>query len=187
MTEPEPTNPDIPEQANNVVPLPAVVPQPRPSDKVVSFVKRHPALTVAGAVAAGVAVSALLPRRMGGKASRKMLGKALGAAEAAGAATMLFGREAGEKMQSLGLGARKQAADFADKAEDAGHRTASRIEKYGAAALAAAGALGRATARRTSDLGETASDKAARIGDAAAERSQKVKARASELKGRIKR
>ena len=163
MTEIDPAKPaKASPMANNVVPLPAAS-EPRPSDKVISFVKRHPVLAVTGALAAGVAASALLPR----KSSRKLLGKAMGVAESAGAATLVLGREAGEK------------------AGKAGYRAAHRLERYGLAALATANALGRATAIRAGKLGETAADKATRIGTAASETSHKALTAASGLKKRI--
>jgi hypothetical protein len=167
MSKTDPTKPEAASpvakpspMANNVVPLPAAVEEPRPSEKIVSFVKRHPVLTVAGAVIAGAAVSALLPRKTG----RRVFSKALSAAEAAGAATLMFGRETGEKAQALGHDAREQASFLGDKAGKAGHLAAERLEKAGFAALATASALGRATARRANELGETTADKALRIG-----------------------
>ncbi|WP_067732754.1 hypothetical protein [Novosphingobium naphthalenivorans] len=186
MTKTDPTKPVTPPPAaNNVVPLQPPVETPRPHEKVVSFVKRHPVLTVAGALAAGAAVSALLPRKTG----RKTLGKALSLAEAAGAASVMFGREAGEKAHSLGSGARGQVSLLGSKAGKAGHEAADKLEKYGLAALAAASALGRATARRAGELGETAAEKAAekaaRIGHSASERSHQAMAAASDLKKRI--
>jgi hypothetical protein len=190
VTETDPNNPETQQaqtQANNVVPLPAPVKEQRPSEKVISFVKRHPVVTVAGAVAAGVAVSALLPGKPGHKTGRKLLGKALSAAESAGAATLMFGRDAGEKMQTLGAGTRKQATALAEKAEHAGHDTASRLEKYGLAALAAAGAFRRAAAKRAGELGDAASETATHIGDAASEQTHKVKTMAGDLKKRIGR
>lgn len=182
VTEIDPTKPGTTPLINNVVPLPANAAKQRPSEKVISFVKRHPVLTVAGAVAAGAAVSALLPR----KTSRRVLGKALDLAEAAGAATVMFGRETGEKAHALGAGTRKQASALANKAEKAGHGAAVRLEKYGLAAVAAASALGRVAARRTGELGDAATEKAAQVGNAASEQSHKVRAIAGNLKKRIR-
>lgn len=171
-------------RATNVVPMPAQEAQERPSEKVIAFVKRHPALTIAGALAAGAAISAMVPR------SRRVMGKALRMAEAAGAATAMFGKEAGEKAQAeasvLGRSARKEASRLADRAEKAGDRTVLALEKYGMAALAAASAMARAAAQRASSLGETTADTASRIGDAAAAQSRKVKDKASELVDRTR-
>lgn len=154
----------------NIVPLASATGEPRASEKVISFVKRHPVITVAGAIVAGVAVSALVPR----KASRRVLGKALGLAEAAGAATAVFGASAGETAKHAGRRARKQAPELGDRADKAGHVTAAMLEKYGQAALAAASALGRATAAR-----------AHQIGDVTTEQSRKVRAFADDLRDRI--
>lgn len=168
--------------ATNVVAIPSSAAAERPSDKVIAFVKRHPTLTIAGALAAGLAISAVVPR------SRRVMGKALRAAEAAGSATAIFGREAGEKAHSeasyLGRGARKEASRLANRAEKAGDRTLVALEKYGLGALAAASALGRAAAERASTLGEAASDTAAKVGDAAAKQAHKAKVEATALADR---
>lgn len=172
MTETDPKQAVTPSpMANNVVPLPAAPTEPsRPSAKIVSFVKRHPVLTVAGAVAAGIAVSAVLPRRTG----RKALGKALSIAEAAGTASLIFGREAGEKAQTLGAGARDQVSLLGSKAGKTGHDVADTLEKYGLAAIAAASAVGRATARRAGKLGHTAAEQVHQVSERASEHSHKV-------------
>lgn len=179
MTETDPTKPVA--KGTNVVPLPAVAAEQRPSEKIMAFVKRHPVLTVAGAVAAGVAVSALLPRRSGSR----LLGKAINLAEMAGTASMMFGREAGEKAQSLGKDARKQASELGHRAEKAGQITGHQLEKYGLAALAAAGALGRATAARAEKVSDAAVETASRIGGAATEGAHRAKAKAGEIRERI--
>ncbi|HUD27384.1 MAG TPA: hypothetical protein VMQ93_00835 [Novosphingobium sp.] len=180
-------------KSTNVVTLSAKAAQERPSDKVVAFVKRHPVITVAGGIAIGVAVSALIPR----KASRKLIGKAVDLAEVAGAAGVVFGKQAGERAHAVSVGARKQASVFAHKAEHAGGVAAVNLEKYGLAAVAAASALGRATAKRASRfsdvaadaahrISEAAADRAHQLGDAAADRSTKVVHLADDLRKRAK-
>lgn len=166
----------------NVVALPAKTVEQRPSEKAIAFVKRHPVITVAGGIAIGVAVSALLPRRV----SRKIASRSLDLAEAAGAASVVLGRKAGDKAHDLGVDARKQASKFAGKAEKAGDLAVLNLEKYGLAAVATASALGRATARRASRLGDAAADTANRLGDAAAARSTRVVHLAEDLKKRIR-
>lgn len=164
-------------KGTNVVTLPAKAAQERPSTKVVAFVKRHPVITVAGGIAVGAAISALLPRRT----SRKFLAKAADLAEAAGAAGVVFGKQAGDKAHDASVGARKQASILADKAEKVGDLAVLNFEKYGLAAVTAASALGHATAKKASRLGDVAADTAHRLGDAAAERSVKVVNRAEDL------
>lgn len=166
----------------NVVALPAKIAEPKPSDKVIAFVKKHPVLTVAGSVAVGVAVSALLPRRV----SRRIVARTLDLAEAAGAASVVLGRKAGDKAHDIGIDARKQASKFADRAEKTSDLAILNLEKYGLAAVGVASALGRATARRASRLGDAAADTANRLGDAAAVRSTKVLHMAEDLKKRVK-
>jgi hypothetical protein len=159
---------------SNVTRLPAKA-ATRPSDKVIAFVKRHPVVVVAGGLAVGAAVSALLPRRT----TRRWFSRAVDLAEATGATALLFGREAGEKAQSLGAGAGKKASLFATRVEKAGDVAAEKLEKYGMAAIAAASSLGRTTARKAGELGETA---AAQSGRAL----HKVQDTASGLRERIR-
>lgn len=158
---------------SNVTHLPAKLEAERPSDKVIAFVKRHPVVVVAGGLALGAAVSALLPRRT----TRRWLSRAVGMAEAAGATGLLFGREAGEKAHDLGSTAGRKASLFASRAEKAGDVAAARIEKYGLAALAAAGSLGRTTARKAGELGESAADRSSRALRAASVRAEDLRDR----------
>lgn len=170
MTDKDPTTPKKPrsntgtkKDANNVVPLSASPSGPTTSQKIMGFVKKHPVLTVAGGLVAGVAISAVLPRKTG----RKLLGRAVHLAEAAGAATMMAGRETSGKARSLGYGAKRKAGKLASHAEKTGDATAARLEKYGLAALAAANALGRATAGRAAKIGDAAADTGHHIADMA--------------------
>jgi len=186
-TDPSTTTKAPGKGGTNVVALAAKPAQERPSDKVVAFVKRHPVLTVAGGLAVGIAVSALLPRRAGGKLlSRKLLSRAADLAEVAGAAGVVLGKQAGEKAHDVGIGARKQASVVADKAGKVGDLAVLNLEKYGLAALSGASALGRTAARRASRLGDKAADTATRLGDVAATRSAKVLHMAEDLKARVK-
>ncbi|SLJ87852.1 hypothetical protein [Novosphingobium mathurense] len=175
MTDSDPNTPEIPTSAtgaNNVVPLTPAKADPSPREKVEGFVKKHPVITVAGGLALGVAASALLPR----KAGRKLVGRAAKLAEAAGAATVMFGRDTSEKAQELGADARETAGKLASTAEMATSATAASIEKFALAAIAAASAFGRATAK-----------KAGKVGEAAAEKGHELVDRAGELKKRAKR
>lgn len=126
--------------------------------KVVSFVKAHPVAVIAGGIAAGVVVSALLPRR----SSRKVLGKALKLAELAGAASMLVGEGAGAA-KVLGAGARKGAGTLAGKAGKASGSLGSTLGKAGIAAIGAAASLGKATASKAGDVGHSAGAAAEKI------------------------
>lgn len=155
---------------SNIVPIAVPPSERRPSAKVVAFVKRHPLVVVAGGVALGALASTLLPRKTG----RRVAGKAMDWAEAAGAATMLAGRRAGHSARTV-----------ADEAEKGGNLAVLKLEKYGLAALAAASALGKATARRASVIGDAAARKAGEFGDAAADRSHQVANLAHRMKDRI--
>ncbi|TCU61503.1 hypothetical protein EDF58_101825 [Novosphingobium sp. PhB57] len=171
MSKTETTIPTLPATSasdsnpGKVVALKAAKAEQRPSEKVVAFVKSHPVLVVAGGLAAGALVSALLPRRM----TRGVLSRGAHLAEAAGAATALLGKEAAEKAHDLSASARKKAGLVADSAEKNGELAAERLEKYGMAALAAASALGRASAKRASEAGEVAARQAHKISHSASE------------------
>ena len=180
-TDAKPTPATKSPQATNVVPLPAAPAERRPSEKVMAFVKKHPVLTVVGAVAAGGVVSVLIPR----KVSKKALSRVTSLAETVGASAMLFGRDAADKAREMGHSAKHQSVDLGHKAEHAGHETALLLEKYGLAAIGAASALGRATAIQTGKLSDAAAKRATRIGNAASERSDKVKSMALDLRSRI--
>lgn len=174
VTDNDPTNPAAPPNAvegTNVVPLTPPAAAPGPAEKVIGFVRKHPVMTVAGGIALGVAISALLPRKSG----RKLLGRAVDLAEAAGAATMVFGRETSEKAQDLGREAKHKAGDLASRAEEVGDATAARLEKIGLAAVAAATALGKATAKRAGTIGHAASDTSHQIADKASDLRRRIR------------
>lgn len=174
MPDNDPNTPHTPpntDDANRVVALTPVPAEPKPSEKVIGFVRKHPVLTVAGGLAAGLAISAMLPR----KAGRRLAGRALTIAEAAGAAAMTFGRDTSGKVQNLGHDARHKAEDLATRAEKAGGVTAAQLEKYGLAAIAAASALGRAAVKRAEKVGHAAADKGHQIADKAGELKQRIR------------
>ncbi|WP_395333426.1 hypothetical protein WBP06_07595 [Novosphingobium sp. BL-8H] len=148
-----------------VVPIRPAAEANSPSRKVIAFVKEHPVLVIAGGIAAGAVVSALLPRRI----TRKAASRTVELAEAASSAALLFGRNASSKAHDLGIGAKREAGHFADRAEKASGNAAERLERYGMAALAAAGALGRATADRAEKVSDAAAKKAGKITHDAAE------------------
>ena len=175
MSKPQPadTAAQTPTTASNVMTLPAKAEDSRPSTKVVAFVKRHPLLIVAGGLAVGAAVSALLPRRT----TRRWFGRAVDIAQAAGASTVLFGREAGDKAQDFGHDAGKRAKLLSRRAEKASETAIDSLEKYGLAALAAASSLGRATAHKAGKFGEAAAEQSGRALHKAQDKAQEVQAR----------
>ncbi|MDE8653629.1 hypothetical protein [Novosphingobium album (ex Liu et al. 2023)] len=134
-----------PQTSTNVVALP-VRPEPRPSDKVVAFVKQHPVLTIAGGLAVGAAAAALLNRR----GTRKLAVRAFELAELAGTAALMLGRESWDKAETAGSGARRQAGIIAGQAEKLGEAAAHRAERLGASAWEKAGALGHAAREQSS-------------------------------------
>lgn len=183
MSNTDPSNDGTqPLPGSNVVALSPRPADQRPSEKIVAFVKRHPALTVAGGLALGAAVSALIPRRV----SRRWVNKATGLAETAAAASAVFGRQVGAQAHDLGSDARKHGVRVAEAAEKAGDVVLHKLEKYGLSAAATAGSLGRATAKRASRVGDVAADAAHRVSDAAAESSTKALHLVEDLKKRTR-
>jgi hypothetical protein len=162
----ENTNPPavVNEPHGNVV---AMAPRKEPSAprRAASFVKRHPLLVVAGGVAAGIAVSAFLPRRY----TMPVVAGAAKAARSAGAATLLFGKQAAGAAEEAGETAMDTAASLASAAGHTGAKAAGQLSAFAIAALGAISAFGKAAAHKAEDLaedlGETASEKAHRLHD----------------------
>lgn len=175
------------EASTNVVALPH---RPEPvtnSEKALTFVKEHPMLTVAGGLAIGLLVNALIPRR----ANRGLSKRALRIAEAGAAAALSFGQDTLEKAEDGGVIARKKAKLFAKQTEKLGGRAATRAEKLSAIAAAKAEKLtekavvkaerlGVAALGTVSTFGHVAADGADRLGHAAAVRAENFGERASD-------
>lgn len=173
MSEQDPTKPheSTNAQQTNVVPLTTATTPPTASERAIAFVKKHPVLTIAGGIAAGVAISALLPRKSG----RKLARRATGLAEAAGAAAVMLGRETSEKAQHFGHDAKHKAEALAARAEKAGGVAAVNLEKVGLAALAAATSLGHKTARSAERIGASAANTSHHLAEKAGELKQRVR------------
>lgn len=135
-----------------------------PAAAVVQFVKDHPVVAVAGAVAMGAVVSALLPRRAG----RKLAGRAAQLIEIASVAGLAFGREAVERAESAGTSLRKQGESLADRAGTLGSNAADRVGRLGGAAAERIENLvtpvGRAATSAGSRISESAAGLRKRIG-----------------------
>jgi len=145
-------------------------------------------LTIAGGIAAGVLISALLPRR----ANKSLSKRALRIAEAGAAAALSFGQDTLDKAEDGGVLARKkakvlsrQAEKFgghvsaraekfgslaASRAEKLGTRAVSKAERFGVAALGTAGAWGHVAAERADQLGHAIADGAENVGERASHR-----------------
>jgi hypothetical protein len=80
---------------------------------VVEFAKDHPAIVVAGGLALGLAVGALLAPRGSG---RKIARRAISLAEAAGTASLALSRQAMDRAEDAGQGLRRQGEVIAAKA-----------------------------------------------------------------------
>lgn len=149
----------------NIVTLPSRAEAERPSDKVIAFVKRHPVLTVAGGVAAGALVTALLPRRV----TRKAATRALGVAEMAGTSTLMFGKRAKHKAHDLGDDVFETvhiiADKFSGKTEKASDAALGRLQKFGTLALAAVASARRSAEKNAVKLGDAAADGTHKLAD----------------------
>lgn len=161
-------------KAGNIVVLPATEKAQRPSDKVIGFVKRHPALTAAGGLAAGALVVALLPKRM----TRGVATKAIGLAETAGASGVLFGKRAAKQLGRMGKTAHHQAHDtlgeIEEKVEEASDYAASKLEKLASAAVVAATAFGQLSRKQAERLGEAAEEGAHKASEMAHDLRRKI-------------
>jgi hypothetical protein len=152
--------------STNVVALPTRPEPATPSEKALSFVKKHPVLTVAGGVAAGLVISALIPRSF----SRKLAKRAMGLAEAGASAALAMGHDAVDAAEDGSKIARQKAIVLAHQAERLGEKAASKAERLGVAALGTASALGHAAAERAEWLGHTAADRAESLSGRASDR-----------------
>lgn len=92
---------------------------------VTDFVRGHPLLVVAGGIAAGAVVAALLPRGT----SRKLALRAASLAEAASAAGVLIGSKARDTAEATGAGLREHGGAIADRLEHLGDTASERIGK----------------------------------------------------------
>jgi hypothetical protein len=165
------TNADKPTNSTNIVAIPRRPEPTTASEKVVAFAKEHPVLTVAGGVAVGLAISALIPRSF----SRKLSKRAFALAEAGATAVFAYGQEALDKSEDAGVIAKKKAGILAGQAERLGERAVEKAEKISAAALSTAGErLSAVAADKAEELGEKATDRLSRLGDAALAQSNKL-------------
>ncbi len=152
--------------STNVVAL-ARRPEPvTPSDKAISFVKDHPVLTVAGGLAVGLVISALIPKSFG----RKLRRRAYDLADAGAAAAVAFGHDAADAAEDGGRIARKKAKLLANSAERLGEKAAVKAERLGVAALGTASAFGHAAAERAERFGSSAADHAESLSGRASDR-----------------
>jgi ElaB/YqjD/DUF883 family membrane-anchored ribosome-binding protein len=130
-------------------------------DDVASVVRDHPFLVIAGGLAIGVAIAALLPRRSTGRLSRS----ARHLAEVAGAAGLALGREVLEK----GGQARETGLDLGRQAKDRAGVAGSQLRRQGEVVL------------------DRAEDALSVAGDASQKLLRKASAFAGEIAGRVRR
>lgn len=107
------------------------------------FVREHPVLVVAGGLAIGALAAALLPK---GNRSR-VLRRAVTLAEAASAASVLFGKQAWNKAEVAGQGIRERGGVAARGLERLGEAASDRLHD----ALESAGAAGSKAGKRIAD------------------------------------
>lgn len=191
------------EATTNIVPLPHRQEPVTPSDKALTFVREHPVLTIAGGLAVGLLVSALIPRR----ANRGLAKRTLRIAEAGAAAALSFGKNTLDKAEDGGVFARKKAEVLTSQAEMLGGKAAAgankfgslavekadklsakaigKAERFGVAALETAGAWGHAAADRADKIGHATAEHAEKLGNNASKQlvklSDKAVARSSKV------
>lgn len=120
----------------NVVKLPA--PQDEPVlNKVTSFAREHPMMTVAGGLAIGAVAAALIPRR-----NRKIIaGRTSVWSDAVAAAATALAQQAVSHATSAGDAVRESAGSLAHRAGEIGTAARERMETIGDKSLARAQSL----------------------------------------------
>lgn len=170
--------------SSNIVVLPSPAPEPKPSEKVIAFVKRHPLITVAGGVAIGAATGLLLSRTARSKvAPPKLVNKATHLIEAASASSLLWGKHASKAAQEASGEAREKVYLLAEKASHSGLDKLDKLAKVAAVSAAAFGKFSKTQANR---LGDIASDAAHKVGSAAADGSSKIADIAEDVREKVK-
>ena len=120
----------------NVIVLPSP-PEESVPRKVTGFVQEHPVLTIAGGLAVGALVAALVPRK-----NRAFIAKRSSMlAEAVSAASIALAQQALEKAHEASSDVRRQADMLAERAGDLGHATVDRMERIGETAMGKAHGL----------------------------------------------
>lgn len=92
------------------------LPGNEPPESLADIAREHPGLVLAGGLAVGLLVGALIPRRKGGR----LLRNAASLAAVAGELALAFGEQTREKAE----GARDRIVDLSHKAGSAGRRAA---------------------------------------------------------------
>lgn len=126
------------------------------------FVREHPALVLAGGVAIGVLVSALIPKGT----SRKIARRATGLAEAATAASALLSKRVRDTAETAGTELREHGGELAERLEKLGDSAADRL-----------GHLGSNAAARVEKLVTPVEDAALRAGRSVVRKASEIKAR----------
>lgn len=130
------------------------------TQKAVSdFVRDHPVLAIAGGVALGALVSALLPKGTG----RKVAGGAVSLAKVAGTTGLVLGKHLRNSAEATGASLREHGGEFAGRLEKLGENASGRIGHFSTSAAAhveklitpveqAASKAGRAAAQKAGEL-----------------------------------
>ena len=142
------------DEDTNVVSLPARI-KDDPRGTLSQLVREHPVLVVAGGVAIGAVIAALLPKGT----TRKVAARAASMAEIAGAAGLALGKSAKERAESTGETLKAQAGMLGEHVDSAARRAralgddaAHRIERAIAPAGKAAAAAGHNIVDRVANL-----------------------------------
>lgn len=144
--------------ADNVVPMPQRL-RGDPQAAVGDFVRDHPLLVLAGGVAAGMVISALLPKGAG----RKLASRAVSLAEIAGAASVAFGKDALDKAETAGSAIGRRGSELAEKAGELGRSGASRASEAGDAAAERIERMAAPATQAAAEFADLVADKAAEI------------------------
>lgn len=144
-TDPDIIPEDLPEEE------PAEAAEARGRDRIAAatgFVREHPGLTIAGGIAVGLIIGALLPKGRG----RKLARRAVQLAEVAGASGLAFGRHARDRVESAGSSLRERGSAAADRLAGYGETATEQAERFIDTAEQVAAKAGRDIARRAMEL-----------------------------------
>jgi uncharacterized membrane protein YebE (DUF533 family) len=123
-------------EAENTQSVVAETPSERPASdagkSASNFAREHPVLLIAGGIAVGAVIAALLPRGT----TRRLAKGAAGLAEIASVAGIAFGRDALERAAHASETARDKAGHFGDSARDSAGRIARKASEIGTKARA---------------------------------------------------
>lgn len=147
-------------ESGTVVPLKAQDQQSK-REQVTTFVRDHPLICVAGGLAAGVLMAAMLPRRT----KHRIADRASHLAELVSAATVMLGQQAINRAEAAGEAVSGRASALAGRAERVGNSALGTAERWGEMASGKAARLMNSVDSDTRSVRDRIAGKAGEIRD----------------------